>query len=56
MNDRYEKWIEEYEEQINTSGKGKLLVIDVEDLNFAESPEDLGVVINKIDAEFNGLF
>ncbi len=56
LNDRYEKWIEEYEEQINTSGKGKLLVIDVEDLTFAESPEDLGVVINKIDAEFNGLF
>lgn len=34
----------------------KLLVINVEELNFADKPEDLGKVIEKIDAEFNGLF
>lgn len=49
LNARYEKWIEGYD-------KGRLLVIDVNDCNFADKPEDLGMVINKIDAEFNGLF
>lgn len=49
LNDRYERWIEEYQ-------GGKKLIIDIDELNFADKPEDLGVVINKIDAEFNGLF
>ncbi|MBQ9473064.1 MAG: deoxynucleoside kinase [Bacteroidales bacterium] len=49
LNNRYEKWIEGYD-------KGRLLVVDINDCNFADNPEDLGVVINKIDAEFNGLF
>jgi hypothetical protein len=33
-----------------------LLIISVDNLNFAESKEDLGVVIEKIDAELFGLF
>lgn len=49
LNQRYENWIEGY-------NKGKLLIIDIDELNFADKPEDLGVVINKIDAEFNSLF
>lgn len=49
LNQRYEVWIEEY-------NRGKLMVLDMESLNFADNPEDLGVVINKIDAEFNSLF
>ena len=49
LNNRYEKWIEGYD-------KGRLLVVDINECNFADNPEDLGVVINKIDAEFNGLF
>ena len=48
LNERYEAWIHDY--------KGKLLVIDVDDLNFVDKPEDLGSIINKIDAEINGLF
>jgi deoxyadenosine/deoxycytidine kinase len=32
------------------------LIIEVDDLNFAERPEDLGKVIDKIQAELNGLF
>jgi deoxyadenosine/deoxycytidine kinase len=36
--------------------KGNLLVIDVDDLDFVNDPEDLGIIINKIDAEINGLF
>ncbi len=49
LNERYEAWIAEY-------SKGKLLIIDVDDINFSESKEDLGAVIEKIDAEINGLF
>ncbi|MEQ9583553.1 MAG: deoxynucleoside kinase, partial [Arenibacter sp.] len=49
LNERYEAWAQSYE-------KGNLLVIDVDKLNFVDEPEDLGLVINKIDAEINGLF
>jgi deoxyadenosine/deoxycytidine kinase len=49
LNERYEAWIHGYT-------KGKLLVIDVDKLNFVDKPEDLGHVINTIDAEINGLF
>ncbi|MCL2414696.1 MAG: deoxynucleoside kinase [Bacteroidales bacterium] len=48
LNERYESWIENY--------KGKLLVIDVKELNFSDNKEDLGQVIEKIDAQINGLF
>ncbi|MES2837383.1 MAG: deoxynucleoside kinase [Bacteroidota bacterium] len=49
LNERYEAWISTY-------NQGKLLIIDVDTVNFAETPEGLGTVINKIDAEINGLF
>lgn len=49
LNERYEAWIQGYD-------KSNLLVIDVDDLNFVDNPEDLGAVINKIDAEIHGLF
>tara|TARA_B110000438_G_scaffold225084_1_gene219082 strand:+ start:1259 stop:1882 length:624 start_codon:yes stop_codon:yes gene_type:complete len=49
LNERYEAWISEY-------AKGKLLIIDVDDINFSENEEDLGKVIIKIDAEIHGLF
>lgn len=49
LNDRYEAWISEYD-------KGNLLIIDVDDINFSENEEDLGSIIEKIDAEINGLF
>ncbi len=49
LNERYEAWSESYE-------KGKLLIIDVDKIDFVNNPEDLGFVINKIDAEINGLF
>ena len=49
LNERYEAWIHGY-------NKGKLLIIDVDDLDFVENEEDLGFIINKIDAEINGLF
>ena len=49
LNDRYEAWISEY-------NKGNLLIIDVDDINFSENVEDLGSIIEKIDAKINGLF
>ena len=49
LNERYEAWITGYD-------KGSLLIIDVDNLDFVDNPEDLGLVINKIDAEINGLF
>ncbi|WP_242082656.1 deoxynucleoside kinase [Aestuariivivens sediminis] len=49
LNERYEAWVHDYT-------KGKLLIIDVDKLNFVDSPEDLGQVINRIDAEIHGLF
>ncbi len=49
LNERYEEWIKSYT-------KGKLLIIDVDPINFVDNPEDLGQIINRIDAEINGLF
>ncbi len=49
LNERYEAWISRYKE-------GKLLIIDIDDMNFAENKEHLGEIINKIEREINGLF
>jgi deoxyadenosine/deoxycytidine kinase len=49
LNQRYEDWISEYD-------KGKLLIIDVDNLDFPNNPEDLGMIIEKINAEIHGLF
>jgi len=49
LNERYESWVESY-------NLGKLLIINVDNLNFSESKEDLRKVIDKIDAEIHGLF
>jgi deoxyadenosine/deoxycytidine kinase len=48
LNERYEAWISVYE--------NKLLIIDVDDLDFQNNKEDLGKIITKIEAEINGLF
>lgn len=49
LNERYEAWISQY-------NKGKLLIIDVDYMDFVENPTDLGTIIEKIDAELHGLF
>lgn len=49
LNERYEAWITKYD-------KGNLLIIDVDNLDFVINPEDLGGIINKIDAQIHGLF
>ncbi len=49
LNERYEGWVHGYD-------KGNLLVVDVDDINFVDNPEDLGRIITRIDAELHGLF
>ncbi|NLB26804.1 MAG: deoxynucleoside kinase [Bacteroidales bacterium] len=49
LNERYEKWVANYD-------KGKLLIIDIDNLDYRKNPEDLSVVIDKIDAQIHGLF
>ena len=49
LNERYEAWISQYD-------RGKLLIIDVDDMDFENNKEDLGAIISRIDAEINGLF
>ncbi|MDO6737933.1 deoxynucleoside kinase [Wenyingzhuangia sp. 2_MG-2023] len=49
LNERYEAWITNYD-------NGKKLIIEVDDLDYVSNPEDLGKVIDKIDAQIHGLF
>ena len=48
LNEFYEKWIADY--------KGRLLIIDVDQTNFAEEEEALSQVVDKVNAELFGLF
>jgi len=49
LNERYEAWVSNYKD-------GPLLIIDVDDLDFENKPEDFGLIINKVEAMLNGLF
>jgi len=49
LNDKYEEWVRSYKE-------GKLLIIDVDNLDFVNNREDLSFIYDKVDAEINGLF
>ena len=49
LNKKYEAWIDSYK-------GGKLLVIDVNDLDCVEKKEDFGYILERIEAELNGLF
>lgn len=49
LNERYDSWAETY-------NLGKLMVIDVDNLNFIDKAEDLSVVLDKVNAELHGLF
>lgn len=49
LNERYENWISNYSE-------GKLLVVESDELDFKNKTEDLGKIIQKVDAELFGLF
>jgi len=49
LNERYEKWISEYKDS-------KILIVDVDDVKYEDRPEDLSLVIDRIDAQLHGLF
>ena len=49
LNERYESWITDYK-------MGKVLIVDVNNLDFTSNPEDLSYIIDKIDAQIHGLF
>ena len=48
LNNRYEEWIASY--------KGQVLIIDADDLDFQNRPEDFSFITDKIDARLYGLF
>jgi len=52
LNERYEAWIKDYK----TTKTTKVMIVDVDKFNFADNPEDLGTIINKINVERLGLF
>lgn len=49
LNDHYTEWIEKYDE-------GKLLIIDVNDMDFVKNVDDFSFIVERIDAEVHGLF
>jgi len=49
LNDKYQKWIDGYK-------LGKLLILDKDNLDFTNNPEDLGSIIQLIEREIHGLF
>ena len=49
LNEHYENWISKYK-------LGKLLIIDVNRLDFVENTDDFSFVVGKIDLELNNLF
>jgi deoxyadenosine/deoxycytidine kinase len=49
LNEKYDNWIDGYKE-------GKLLIINADEVDFYNKPEDLGSIINRVTAELHGLF
>ncbi len=49
LNERYENWIQNY-------NLGKLLIFEVDNINIQENPEDLAMIIEKVNAQIHGLF
>lgn len=49
LNDRYENWISDYKE-------GRLLIINSDEVDFANNAEHLGRIVNLVEAELHGLF
>ena len=49
LNEKYKNWIGDYT-------AGKLLILNKDTLDFANNPEDLGFVIQRIETEIHGLF
>jgi deoxyadenosine/deoxycytidine kinase len=49
LNQYYDTWIESYK-------AGKLLIINIDNMDFLNNKEDFAAIVEKIDKEINGLF
>lgn len=49
LNHHYENWISKY-------NMGRVLIVDVNQLNFVEKIDDFASIVERIDVELNGLF
>jgi deoxyadenosine/deoxycytidine kinase len=49
LNEHYENWIKNYK-------LGKLLIIDVNEVDFVQNIDDFADIVNRIDVDLNGLF
>ena len=49
LNDKYQKWINGYK-------LGKLLIIDKDNVDFANKTEDLATIVQMVEREIHGLF
>jgi len=49
LNERYEAWYESY-------NLGKKMEVVIDELNFGDNPEHLGIILNRVKAELFGLF
>jgi len=49
LNEKYDKWIKGYK-------LGKLLILDKDNLDFANNTEDMAFIVQLIEREINGLF
>jgi deoxyadenosine/deoxycytidine kinase len=49
LNEKYDKWIKNYK-------LGKLLILDKDNLDFANKTEDMATIVQLIEREINGLF
>ena len=48
LNRRYEEWIKDY--------KGKVLIVDGDNVDFENNPKDFGRIAERIDSELYGMF
>ncbi|MBM3399538.1 MAG: deoxynucleoside kinase [Bacteroidetes bacterium] len=48
LNERYEAWISEY--------KGKMLVFNVDDMDFSDNPDHAAQIVQQVESTLNGLF
>ena len=48
LNNRYENWIKDY--------KGNLIIVDGDNTDFENNPQDFQTITDRIDAELYGLF
>jgi deoxyadenosine/deoxycytidine kinase len=49
LNEKYDKWIKDYK-------LGKLLVLDKDNLDFANNTEDMATIVQLVERDINGLF